>query len=73
MLVCVSQPNLLNYSTETDEIWYVNVFLFVDLNPIEKISVRSLFSKKIDFFEFFILPPYPPQTVRPIYSVQFSG
>ena len=51
MLVCVSPPNLLNYSTDLDEIWYVNVFLSVDLNPIEKIRARSLFSPKIDFFE----------------------
>ena len=29
-----SQPNLLNYSTDWDEIWCVNVFLSVDLNPI---------------------------------------
>ena len=49
--MCVSQPNLLNYSTDWDEIWCVTVFLSVDLNPIKKIRVRSLFSPKIDFFE----------------------
>ena len=50
MLVCVSQPNLLNYSTDWDEIWCVNVFLSVDMSPkFKKNSVRSLFSKKIDF------------------------
>ena len=51
MLVCVSPPNLLNYLTETDDIWCVNVFLSVDLNPIKKIRARSLFLPKIDFFE----------------------
>ena len=51
MLVCVSPPNLLNYLTETGDIWCVNVFLSVDLNPIKKIRARSLFSPKIDFFE----------------------
>ena len=51
MLVCVSPPNLLNYLTETDDIWCVNVFLSVDLNPIKKIRARSLFLPKIDFSE----------------------
>ena len=43
--VCVSQPNLLNYSTETDEIWCVNVFLSVDLNPIKNLRPIIIFAK----------------------------
>ena len=51
--VCPSQPNLLKYLTDWDEIWCVNVFLSVDLNPIKKIRARSLLLPKIDFFENF--------------------
>ncbi len=58
--VCVSRPNLLNYSTETDEIWYV--FLSADLNPIKKFCAR-LFLKILKMkknyrsikFKFFFL------------------
>ena len=52
--VFVSQPNLLN-STDSKQVWYVNVFLSVDLNPLKNVAYDDYVPRKLTFFLNFRL------------------